>query len=227
MDDLGMDLDSDIEMEMAAMEATRSSLLERLRDLEDEEGWNDFFDTYWRLIYNVARRARMSDAEAMDVVQMTMISVSGEIGGFVYNRREGSFRAWLGTLTRRRVADFFRAQCRQQLRRKGDGLDEAESVDGESMAPGEIEELVDPNESELEKIWNDEWEENLIQTALGRLRPDVSQLHYQVFHCHVMQGWGVVKVCRELGVNPGTVYLVKHRVGGIFKRELEILERDE
>jgi len=29
---------------------TRSSLLGRLKDWEDQESWRDFFETYWRLI---------------------------------------------------------------------------------------------------------------------------------------------------------------------------------
>lgn len=36
---------------------TRQTLLSRLRDWQDQEGWQEFFDTYWRLIYNVARKA--------------------------------------------------------------------------------------------------------------------------------------------------------------------------
>ena len=194
--------------------ATRSSLLERLKNLDDREGWAEFFDTYWRLIYAVARRARMSDAEAMDVVQETMSSVAKELGGFEYNREAGSFRGWLGKLTRRRVADFFRKQSRQMPR-------------GEPGAAVPIEEYADPNSPELETIWDEEWTNNLIQTALGRLRPHVSQRQYQLFHCHVIQGWGVLKTCRELGVNPAAVYLAKHRVGKRFKRTLEILQREE
>lgn len=192
------------------LEATRSSLLERLRDLEDREGWNEFFETYWRLIYGVARRTGMTEEEAMDVVQETMISVSREIGGFVYDRRRGRFRGWLGTLTRRRVADFFRAQVRQQGRREED-----------------FEGWQDWESPELERIWQEEWEHNLIEMALGRIRPRVSERNFQVFHCHVIQDWSVVKVCRELGVNPGAVYLVKHRVGAIFKEALEGLRAEE
>src|SRR6185436_5770132 len=33
---------------------TRRSLLSRLRDYEDKESWQTFFDRYWRLLYNVA-----------------------------------------------------------------------------------------------------------------------------------------------------------------------------
>jgi hypothetical protein len=33
---------------------TRQSLLNRLKDWGDQSSWQDFFDTYWQLIYNVA-----------------------------------------------------------------------------------------------------------------------------------------------------------------------------
>jgi len=34
--------------------ATRASLLGRLKDREDQASWQEFFDTYWQLIYRVA-----------------------------------------------------------------------------------------------------------------------------------------------------------------------------
>ena len=37
---------------------TRRSLLSRLRDFEDRESWQTFFDLYWRLLYNVAKTRR-------------------------------------------------------------------------------------------------------------------------------------------------------------------------
>ena len=61
---------------------TRQSLLLRLRNLEDQLSWQEFFDRYWKLIYSVARRSGLSDAEAQDVVQETIISVSKKIAGF-------------------------------------------------------------------------------------------------------------------------------------------------
>lgn len=52
---------------------TRQSLFSRLRDWQDQDGWREFFDTYWRLIYNVARKSGLPDAEAQDVVQNIFI----------------------------------------------------------------------------------------------------------------------------------------------------------
>ena len=43
---------------------TRWSLLARLKNWEDQESWKTFFDTYWRLIYNVAIKAGLTDQEA-------------------------------------------------------------------------------------------------------------------------------------------------------------------
>ena len=62
---------------------TRSSLLHRLRDLENREAWEDFYDTYWKLLFAYARRAGLSEADAEDVVMETVICVSKQMEGFV------------------------------------------------------------------------------------------------------------------------------------------------
>jgi DNA-directed RNA polymerase specialized sigma24 family protein len=89
---------------------TRRSLLSRLRDVRDAPNWQVFFDLYWRLLYNVARRADLNDTDAQDVVQDTLVAVAREIPGFRYDPERGSFKQWLATLTRRRVHDHLRKQ---------------------------------------------------------------------------------------------------------------------
>ena len=64
---------------------TRQSLLSRLRDWQDDDGWREFFDTYWRLIYRVARQAGLDDATAQDVVQNTFIYLSRRMPKFRYD----------------------------------------------------------------------------------------------------------------------------------------------
>src|SRR5215468_1145830 len=87
---------------------TRHSLLNRLKDWDDQSSWQEFFDTYWRLIYNVAVKAGLSYAEAQEVVQETVIGVAYKIGEFKADPRHGSFSAWLMQLTRWRIADQWR-----------------------------------------------------------------------------------------------------------------------
>ena len=55
---------------------TRASLLERLKDLDDQASWMEFYQTYHELIYSVARRAGLAEQEAEEVVQNTLISVA-------------------------------------------------------------------------------------------------------------------------------------------------------
>src|SRR5215468_2621755 len=96
--------------------ATRQSLLSRLRDLDDRDSWQTFFDLYWRLLYNVARRAGLDDADAQDVVQDAVMAIAREIPEFQYNPERGTFKQWLFRILRRRIADHFRKLYRQPAR---------------------------------------------------------------------------------------------------------------
>src|SRR6188474_1993563 len=87
---------------------TRASLIARLKNWQDQASWQDFFDSYWKLIYGVARKTGISDAEAQDVVQETMASVAKQMPKFQYDPAIGSFKAWLLKLTRWRIVDQIR-----------------------------------------------------------------------------------------------------------------------
>jgi len=87
---------------------TRRSLLDRLRDWEDQASWRDFFNTYWKFIYSVALRSGLSDQEAEDVVQETVLSVAKKMPEFVYDPARCSFKGWLMHVTRLRIVDQLR-----------------------------------------------------------------------------------------------------------------------
>jgi RNA polymerase sigma-70 factor (ECF subfamily) len=89
-------------------DATRSSLIRRLRDWQDHGSWQDFFDTYWKLIYAVAIKAGLSESEARDVVQETVVAVAKQMRDGGYDRARSSFKNWLCLITRRRIVDHFR-----------------------------------------------------------------------------------------------------------------------
>jgi len=196
---------------------TRASLLSRLKDLEDQESWSDFFAAYRQLIHSVARKAGLEDAEAQDVVQETLINVAGRIQGFKYDPAAGSFKNWLLLITRRRIADHLRERYRRRM------VSEADLATGERIA-AVLEQAADPVPAELEAIWNEEWERHLLTAALARVRRRVKPQHYQIFDCYVLKKWPVVKVAHVLGVNVAQVYLAKHRVVQIVKEEITRLE---
>ncbi len=100
---------------------TRSSLLNRLRDWEDQASWREFFNTYWKFIYSVAIRSGLSDQEAEDVVQETVLSIARRCRTG-YDPAKSSFKGWLMHVTRLRIMD--------QLRRRQPAFHPAPSASG-------------------------------------------------------------------------------------------------
>jgi len=87
---------------------TRRTLLSRLRNLDDQESWRTFFNLYWRLLYNVARKSGLDDGGAQEIVQDTVIAVARKMPEFRYDPARGTFRQWLLRITRRRIIDHLR-----------------------------------------------------------------------------------------------------------------------
>src|SRR5512132_1441579 len=79
-------------MNSRSMLATRRSLVDRLANWDDQRRWQEFFETYWKLIYSAARKSGLADAEAQEVVQETVITVAKNIGKLKYDPAVGSFQ---------------------------------------------------------------------------------------------------------------------------------------
>lgn len=197
--------------------ATRLSLIERLGDWKDQARWQEFFDTYWRLIYNVARKSGLTDAEAQDVVQDTILTIAKSIGK--YDRKAGSFKGWLLNTTRWRIADQFRK--RDPADRQSPGRDD----DGRDTAT--IERIAGADGRELETVWDQEWERNIFQGALERVKKRVAARQFQIFECCVIKRWSAARVAEALRVNVAQVYLAKHRVSALMKKEVAALSKQQ
>jgi len=195
---------------------TRRSLLSRLKRWDDQESWQDFFNTYWRLIYGVAIKAGLSDSEAQDVVQDTMVAVARQIPSFDYDPALGSFKSWLYLITRRRIMDHLRKEYR---RRKGD-----EPGPGNTGRTAVLERVADPGGNDLDRIWDEEWRRWLFEAAFQRVKRRVEPRHFQIFDCYVRKEWPVKDVARTFGVTAGQVYLVKNRLSALIADEVKRLE---
>ena len=192
---------------------TRHSLLSRLRNWEDQESWREFFETYWKLIYGVAIRAGLSEAEAQDVVQETVLSVAKKMPGFRYDPAVGSFKSWLLLITRRRIADHLRKRSRQPA--------VAEPLPGEEAETSLVERMPDPAGPDLESVWDEEWNKAILGAALQRIRRQVDAKQFQIFDSYVLKEWPVEVVSQTLGVSAAQVYLAKHRISALLKKEIE------
>lgn len=197
--------------------ATRWSLISRIRDLDDGASWQDFFDTYWKLIYGVAIRSGLSDTAAQDVVQETVLTVVRNLPQFKTGPQAGSFKAWLLRIVSWRVADQFRKQARNERLIQHDFASAGTSITplGERVA--------DPGGTILDKVWDEEWEKNLMELALQRVKEKVSARAFQMFDLYALKQWPVAEVARALHTTTAHVYVAKHRVSSALKRELRLL----
>jgi len=198
---------------------TRSTLLHRLHNLEDQESWRTFFDRYWELLYNVARRSGLSEPEAQDVVQETVIAVTKAMPDFRYDPARGSFKQWLLRIAGRRIIDHLRRAYRQPRRADVD----LETLD-EARTPAAL--ISDPAADHVEAAWEEEWERRILAEAVTRVRGAVNPKHFQIFDYCVLQEWPASKVAALLGLNAAQVYLAKHRVSQAVKRTARSI-RDE
>ena len=197
---------------------TCASLISRLRNWQDQSSWNEFFNTYWRLIYGIARKAGLSDDEAQEVVQETLISVAKHMPTFRYDPAIGSFKTWLLNMTRWRII--------AQFRKRGPLAAHHDSSQDTTTQTGTTDRIADPNSQSLDAVWEAEWETNLLNAAMNNVKRRGDPQKYQIFDFYVNKDWPPGKVAESFGVSVDQVYQIKHRVTEAIRAEVRRLEKE-
>ncbi len=189
---------------------TRRSLLSRLKDWDNQDSWRQFFELYWKLIYDLARKAGLSDAAAQDVVQETVLVAAKQLPNFKYDRAKGSFKGWLMQITRRRISDALRQMYRH------------------SPAEGEGDRVATPDAvgNEFDELWDAEWKTHLAESVLAHVKAKANPVHYQAFELLTVQGWSPLETGRALNLNLAQVYLIRSRLRRMLRDELSRLEEE-
>lgn len=196
--------------------STRKSLIARLDNWEDQRTWDEFYKTYWKLIYSVALKAGLRQEEAFDCVQETVLSIAKQSKKKLYDPEQGSFKTWLMNMTRWRINDQFRKRKKDTAMAGGAFDDERKTA--------VIDRIEDPNGDVLTRLWDTEWKKGIADVALAKVKAQVSPKQYQIFDYYVVREWDAGKVQAKLNVSMAQVYLAKHRVGAVLKKELALLE---
>lgn len=193
---------------------TRATLLNRLKDWQNQASWQEFFDAYWALIFGVATKHGLLRGEAEDVVQEVMVDIARQMPGFKYDPAKGSFKAWLLNLTRWRIADQLRKRQPQVASEETDSHHAEPVTDFQQIQP------------DLEKLWDSEWEKHLLNAATTRARRRLDPKQYQIFDLLVNRGWPAEKVSKTLGLPANAVYVAKHRVTEAIKTEFDRIQKE-
>jgi RNA polymerase sigma factor (sigma-70 family) len=192
---------------MAEIPPTRASLLVRLRDRLDQQAWREFVQLYAPVVFRFARRRGLQDADAADLMQEVLRSVSASVAAFDAER--GPFRSWLFTLVHRRLYDLHQTRLRHAA--------------GDQVTQELLNEVPD---REDESFWDREYEKQLFQIAAERVKPSFSATTWQAFQLAGVDGVKGDDVAQALNISVAAVYLAKSRVMVKLKQEIERL-RDE
>src|SRR5450631_2108727 len=129
--------------------ATHSTLLRRVKDTADHQSWQEFNDLYGKLILGFALKAGLTEDEAKEVVQETLIAAAKNLPEFRYDRKLCSFKTWLLYLSNWRVKDQLRKR-QAPAAPKPAGRARGDEDDGTRTAT--VERVADPAGDPLEAI---------------------------------------------------------------------------
>ena len=135
---------------------TRTTLLARIKDYDDQQAWDEFVSYYRAYIYNVIRRMRFDPDEAEEITQLVLIKMWKKMPSFTLDTSRGKFRSWLSTVIRNQSVDFIRSKERSSTLRKA--LSSLES-----------------EESNIDKFIHEEWKTYLLKTAWDIITPDFEE----------------------------------------------------
>src|SRR5207344_856913 len=140
---------------------TRASLLVQIRDGSNHDAWQEFIKLYGPVVYGFARKRGLQDADAADLMQDVMRSVSAAIGRLDYDRNQGTFRGWLFTITRNKVFNFLSAR---RIRPQASGGTTTNR-------------LLDshPDGSDGSDAWELEYQRRLASLAMQRIKPEFQE----------------------------------------------------
>jgi RNA polymerase sigma-70 factor (ECF subfamily) len=192
---------------------TRASLLARLGDPQDSTAWRQFVELYGGLVYSFARKRGLQDADAADLTQDVFLAMARAAGRWQYNPARGSFRSYLYTVTRNKIAKF--------LHRRGT----SPVGSGDTNAHLRLDE--EPGrEPDLEAAWEQELQQQLFRVAAAEVQGSFAPNTWQAFWKTAVEGKSGADVAAELGMSPGAVYVARSRVLARLTEEIQRLQEE-
>lgn len=192
---------------------TRASLLLQLRDGANQPAWQEFARMYGPVVYGFARKRGLQDADAADLMQDVLRSVSSAIARLDYDRNQGTFRGWLFTITRNKVFNFLSAR---RIRPQGSGDTSTHRLLDEK-----------PDATADGDDWEMEYQRRLAGLAMDRIKSEFQENTWRAFQLTAVEGRAAAEVAQQIGMSPGAIYVAKSRVLVRLKEEVDVLRRQE
>ena len=156
-----------------------------------------FLSVYEPLIYRVARRMSLQDADAREVTQEVLNTVADAVSQWKPTSGTGSFRRWLFRVARNRALNLLERQSRHP---RGSGDSNVRQV---------LEGHARPDDTEL---FSEEYRRQLFRHAAEQIRSEFTDRTWRAFWWTSVDGRAVPGVAAELAMSVGAVYTARSRV---------------
>lgn len=180
------------------MGVTRQSLVLRAQT-GDEGAWRDLTLVYRPWITGLLTHQSIPRHEADDLVQEILLGVVQSLPRFEHSGRRGAFRAWLRTIARNSLADYWKAKAR------------AARNNGRPADPEAIDRVEDP-EARMDRLWDEEHDRYVLRCLLDILDLEFEPSTVKAFRLVALEGRSNCDAASELGLSVGAVYAAKSRV---------------
>lgn len=183
---------------------TQLTLIARLRSLEDQEAWQRFESLYRELIVRFSIRQGVQPADAEDVAQRVLKSLSVAMPQFRLDPAKGKFRSYLFRAVRHEISRARAASVRPlggHVTLSSGGAIDGHSRHAQGTAP------ADP----LERMFEDEWINHHFRLALAQVRRTFCARSVEIFE-RLLSGASVQSVAASFETTPDAVHKVKQRV---------------
>ena len=195
---------------MSNLPETRESLLLRIRDPSDAVAWEQFVAVYQPLILRLARRRGLQDADAEDLAQQVLASVSRAIGGWEKDHERGRFRSWLLRIARNEIVNAM-TRRRRDLGRGGTSM-----LERLQQHPAD--------EQAIEELIEDEHRRAVFRWAAEEVRPEFHEGTWLAFWLTTIEALPVEEAAAELGKSVGSVYAARSRVMRRLKEKIREID---
>lgn len=192
--------------------ATTPSLLEGLRDREDDLHWTEFNRRYVPPLTATIRRMGFREDEAVDVAQETLMAFAESYRAGQYDPARGRLRSYLLGIARNRATDY-RRRLRNHVLTPGGGQ-------GLELA------AMLPDEDAMKSLWEQEWHSHLLRICLELVRRDFEARTLQVFEQYALEGGDAKAIAEDFGVSVNEVHKIKSRVVARMRELRGQLERN-
>jgi RNA polymerase sigma-70 factor (ECF subfamily) len=192
---------------------TRDSLLVQVRSPANREAWDRFVLIYRPVIYRLARRRGLQDADAQDLAQQVLMAVASAVGTWEKSGESVRFRHWLRRVARNAIVN---ALSRRPHDRAAGGSAVHELL---MQQPGVI--LESDAQIELE------YRRELYLRAARMVRVDIDHDTWRAFELTVVENRSIADAALELERPVGSIYAARSRTMRRLREAVRELEQAE